>query len=434
MDYIDLYNKLIINPSIEQQVFKIATEIRKEKKYFEVERDTGVSASLVGAIHQLESGRNFKTHLHNGDPLSRKTRRIPAGRPSGKPPFTWLESAIDAIDYDNLTLSTSKAEQCKSAVKYNGLGYEKYGVVSPYGFSGSQFYKRGKYVSDGRYSSRTVSTQIGVCVILKEIERLDRLNIEPVPVKPLLPVTEGTVVVTNKLGDDITPITSPRGIAPNIISEPPPKIYLPILPMVVPKPIITKFVQPKPFTKISKYLTVGQFTKNGQRKFVSQKHYLACKDLAEALDEVREFYGKRLIITSGIRTLKQNRAAGGVSNSYHVTSCAADVIVSGVSNYRVFDDYNDVWQGGLGRYSNGTTHFDLGSNRRWDWSGRAGLPKTEEESIALIKSLEEQASTVPVQVFGRGKVVLQTKRGEIVIKPNINLYVGDVIIASDISS
>lgn len=420
MDYIDLYNRLVINPSVAQQVFQIATEIRKEKRYFEVEQDSGVSASLVGAIHQLESGRNFNTHLHNGDPLNSKTRRSPVGRPLGKPPFTWLESAIDAVDYDDLTLSSSKAEQCKSAIKYNGLGYEKHGVVSPYGFAGSQFYKRGKYTSDGKYNPRTVSTQIGVCLILKEIERLDKLAIPPMPIKPISPVTEGTIVVFNR------------------IVEAPPKTNPPFTPV---KPTV-KFIQPKPSDKISKYLTVGQFTKNGSRKFVSQKHFQACEDLAIALDRVQAFYGKRLIITSGIRTPTQNRAAGGVSNSMHLTTnarCAADIRINGVSGYKIFDDFDNAWVGGLGRYNTGIVHLDLGINRRWDHSGRAGLPTTDSESFAYgehdHEHEEEHASVFPVYKSASKKdFTLKTKRESIVIKPNVNMYVGDVILSSTLHS
>ena len=177
MDYIDLYNRIIISPGIAQEVNIIATGIRKELRYLEVEEKTGVNASLVGAIHQLESSRNFLTHLHNGDSLLRKTRRSPVGRPPGKAPFTWLNSAIDAVKYDSLTTSDSKAEQCEASISYNGLGYERRGIVSPYGFSGSQFYTRGKYTADGVYNSRVVSKQIGVCVILKEIERLEKLEL-----------------------------------------------------------------------------------------------------------------------------------------------------------------------------------------------------------------------------------------------------------------
>ena len=41
----------------------------------------GIPWWFVGAIHMLESGFTFTRHLHNGDPLSARTVRVPAGRP-----------------------------------------------------------------------------------------------------------------------------------------------------------------------------------------------------------------------------------------------------------------------------------------------------------------------------------------------------------------
>jgi lysozyme family protein len=414
MDYIDLYNKIIISPSIAQEVNIIATGIRKEPRYLQVEEKTGVNASLVGAIHQLESDRNFLTHLHNGDSLLRKTRKAPAGRPPGKAPFTWLNSAIDAVKYDSLTTSDSKAEQCQASVEYNGLGYERKGIVSPYGFNGSQFYAKGKYTADGVYNSKIVSKQIGVCVILKEIERLEKLELTPSPEK----VAEAP------------PKTNP---APATVPLPELKKLDPTNPTKAPTAV---WKHPISSAKLSTYFTVGEFTKGNTRKFTNENQYEKCKALALALDDVREFYGKPITITSGIRTPEQNKAAGGVLNSQHVINCAADVIVKSVSNYQVFDDYNGTWANGLGRYSNGTTHFDLrGYNARWDWSGRAGLPKTEDEAIALINKVEEagEAYTQLFPSYLNTKADHNTKSNEKLsdifdkTKQSHNNYVGDVI-------
>jgi hypothetical protein len=351
MDYIDLYNKIIISPSIAQEVNAIATRIRKEPRYLEVEEETGVNANLVGAIHQLESGRNFKTHLHNGDSLLRKTRRSPAGRPLGKPPFTWLNSAIDAVKYTALTTSDSKAGQCQASVKYNGLGYERKGVVSK---------------------------QIGVCVILKEIERLEKLELTFPPKK--------IVEAPHKVNQISVPVPLPelKKLDPNNPTKAPVSGFK------------TVWKHPVSSVRLATYFTVGEFTRGNTRKFTNEGQYEKCKALALALDDVREFYGKPITITSGLRTPTQNRAAGGVSNSQHLStngSCAADLVVKGVSNYQVFDDYDGTWVGGLGRYSprNGTVHFDLrGFQARWDWSGRAGLPKTEDGAVALFEKLEKE--------------------------------------------
>jgi lysozyme family protein len=455
MDYIDLYNRIIISPGIAQEVNIIATGIRKEPRYLKVEEETGVNASLVGAIHQLESDRNFLTHLHNGDSLLRKTRKAPAGRPPGKPPFTWLNSAIDAVKYDDLTTSDSKAEQCQSSIVYNGLGYERKGIVSPYGFSGSQFYTRGKYTGDGVFNASTVSKQVGVCVILKEIERLEKLELAFPPEKVAVPAQakDKTTVISNRVGVTNYPGYSidSRGVR---IVEAPPKTDP--TPVSVPLPELNKLNSVNPIktstsgfktvwkhpvssAKLSTYFTVGEFTRGNTRKFTSEGQYEKCKALAFALDDVREFYGKPITITSGLRTPAQNKAAGGVPNSQHLStngSCAADLIVKGISNYQVFDDYNGTWVNGLGRYSNGTTHFDLrGYSARWDWSGRAGLPKTEEEAIALFKKIEKEGG-IYTQLFPaylNTKANYNTKANEKLTdifdktKQSHNNYIGDVI-------
>jgi lysozyme family protein len=50
---------------------------------------------------------------------------------------------------------------------YNGLGYRSYGVASPYLWSFSNHYDRGKFVSDGKWSSTARSQQCGAAVMLK---------------------------------------------------------------------------------------------------------------------------------------------------------------------------------------------------------------------------------------------------------------------------
>ena len=385
MDYITLYNKMVVNLPAQVEASIIAESIRAEPRYKTVQNSTGVSSDLIGVLHYMESGGDFSTHLYNGDSLKYRTVNFPEGRPlEGKPPFSWESSATDAIIYDNVTKSLVKAEQCQSAIRYNGTGYEKRGIVSPYGFGGTNFYKRGKYVEDGVYSSTAVSDQVGACVILKELERLEaykqskELPLQLPVQKYNFPIgVEGYPADVNK--SKTSPLPLPLVILP---------IQVPANPTL--KPTVV-FRQPDPSDYLSKYFTVGEFNKNGSRQFTSQRHLDACKRLALALDDVRNRYRRPVYIRSGIRTPANNEAAGGASGSYHLTTnqkCAADIVVKGISNRKVFADYNGTWMGGLGLYSteNGTTHFDLGeiytfdkdnkvnikrSERRWDWSDRA---------------------------------------------------------------
>ncbi len=46
---------------------------------------------------------------------------------------------------------------------------------------------------------------------------------------------------------------------------------------------------------------------------------------SNVLDPLREAYGKPIVVTSGYRSEKLNRAVGGVKNSQHLTGCAADI-------------------------------------------------------------------------------------------------------------
>lgn len=52
------------------------------------------------------------------------------------------------------------------------------------------------------------------------------------------------------------------------------------------------------------------------------------------LDPLREAYGKPITVTSGYRCKELNRAVGGVSNSQHVSGCAADITVNSRSGNR----------------------------------------------------------------------------------------------------
>jgi lysozyme family protein len=127
---------------------------------------------FIAAIHSLESSLNFKCHLHNGDSLNDRTIHIPINRPyEGNPPFSWAESALDALQYKNLDSWTNwtipgvlyKLEE------YNGWGYREYHkhVLTPYLWSGSNHYSKGKYVKDGHFSEIAISQQIGGALIIK---------------------------------------------------------------------------------------------------------------------------------------------------------------------------------------------------------------------------------------------------------------------------
>jgi len=132
----------------------------------------------VAAAHSLESGMSWTAHLHNGDTLARRTTHVPAGRPAtGSPPFTWEESARDALTMPPHSLQsvpTWEIERCLYEwERYNGFGYVKHRINSPYLWSFTTLYDRGKYVSDGRFDASAVSQQCGVVAIAKSIAEIE---------------------------------------------------------------------------------------------------------------------------------------------------------------------------------------------------------------------------------------------------------------------
>lgn len=158
--------------------------IASRRAYEQVESGTGVPWYVVAAIHNLESTLNFRTHLHNGDPLTAKTVRVPSGRPrQGNPPFTWMESAQDALRYRGIAgISDWNIPRiCFVLEGYNGWGYRLYHshVKSPYLWSFSNQYIKGKYTDDGKWSDEAVSDQIGGMVLLKFMSIIGVISIRP---------------------------------------------------------------------------------------------------------------------------------------------------------------------------------------------------------------------------------------------------------------
>jgi lysozyme family protein len=91
----------------------------------------------------MAASLNFNRHLHNGDPLTARTVQVPAGRPkTGEPPFTWEESATDALMLEKLDQweDWSVPGTLYKLEQYNGWGYRLAhpDVKSPYGKPGEK--------------------------------------------------------------------------------------------------------------------------------------------------------------------------------------------------------------------------------------------------------------------------------------------------------
>lgn len=141
------------------------------RRYESVTRATDVPWFFIGLIHGLEASYNFRAHLHNGDaPLSQRTRQVPAGRPKAwTAPYDWEASAVDALKLMSFAGATdwSLERTLYRLEAYNGFGYRRLGVPTPYLWSFSNHYDVGKFVADGSFNPRAKSQQCGAATTLK---------------------------------------------------------------------------------------------------------------------------------------------------------------------------------------------------------------------------------------------------------------------------
>lgn len=198
-EYEDLYSRMEIRLDklsiVETNTDKI---LQNKSRYEAVGAPLHIPWYFVGIIHSMESGRNFSRHLHNGDPLTGRTIQVPRGRPkTGNPPFTWEESAIDALKSHKLNQvgEWSLPRILYEFERYNGWGYRMRHphVFSPYLWSFSNHYTKGKYIADGTWSETAVSQQIGAVVFLRRLEERNELS----PFSVLPSVTEPFFTYSN---------------------------------------------------------------------------------------------------------------------------------------------------------------------------------------------------------------------------------------------
>jgi lysozyme family protein len=171
-EYISLWKSCEIKPAYESALNDSVDIIKSNKdRYIKVSDETGVPWYLIAIIHGMEGSFNFRTHLHNGDPLTAPTINVPAGRPrEGFPPFKWEESAVDALHYDEATgiQSWDLPTIVWFLEGFNGWGYRTGAgrnttpkERSAYIYSGTIHYEKGKYVEDGSFDPDFASNQVG---------------------------------------------------------------------------------------------------------------------------------------------------------------------------------------------------------------------------------------------------------------------------------
>lgn len=173
-EYETLFKTCEPRESYRSIINKYVSQLKDEdnrKRYAEVANAVCAPWYFIAIIHAMEASFNFRAHLHNGDPLSRKTWQVPANRPPvWNPPNDWASSAIDAIKYDGFADQT---DWSLAATLYRWEGYNGWRsrtlhkINTPYLWSFSNHYTKGKYVRDNVWDPDAVSKQCGGAVMFK---------------------------------------------------------------------------------------------------------------------------------------------------------------------------------------------------------------------------------------------------------------------------
>ena len=174
-EYDNLFNSCIVRDKHITNLDHTISIITDNKgRYLNVSEKSGnnIPWYFIATIHSMEASLNFNCHLHNGDSLARRTTHVPKGRPIlGSPLYSWEESALDALHLKNLDSwsNWTISGMLYKLEEYNGWGYRRHhpDVLSPYLWSGSNHYTSGKYISDGTFSKKAISKQIGGALIIK---------------------------------------------------------------------------------------------------------------------------------------------------------------------------------------------------------------------------------------------------------------------------
>lgn len=170
-------------PSFQAAARKFAKRAMEHKYEYEqiaaeVSRKTGhhVPWWFIPLVHERECVRgvdNWTCNIAQGCKYSVKCNVIPHSGPFS----SFLEAAVDALivqaPHAGKWTNWSGGGVMTIAEAYNGTGYARMGKSSPYIWSGTDQYVRGKYVADHKYDPNAVDTQLGVAISLKALMELD---------------------------------------------------------------------------------------------------------------------------------------------------------------------------------------------------------------------------------------------------------------------
>jgi lysozyme family protein len=176
-EYTNLLANMVIASEREAELdarAKVILARAENEDYAAVSAETGVPKLWAMASFEREAGSDYRLSPAQGDPWDEVSRNVPRGR---GPFASWADAAIDAYRLDGLdkvgAANWTWARGCYYGELFNGFGYRSHGVNTPYLWSWSNNYRRGKYTADGEWSLSTIDQQCGMIPLIVALLKLD---------------------------------------------------------------------------------------------------------------------------------------------------------------------------------------------------------------------------------------------------------------------
>ena len=148
--------------------------VAAKDRYQAVARNTGVPWYVIAVIHEREASQRWDASLAQGDPWAHVSVHVPSGR---GPFASWEAAARDALTecppHAAAWQDWTPGGAMTLLEQYNGLGYARMELPSPYIWAGTDQYRSGKYVGDGRFAPDVVDTQLGCAGLLLAMTEID---------------------------------------------------------------------------------------------------------------------------------------------------------------------------------------------------------------------------------------------------------------------
>ena len=172
------WSAMRVDPALAATLDAVAARLiapATKTRYRIVAAQTSVPWFAIAVIHERESSQSWAANLAQGDPWNAVSVHVP----KGQGPFDcWEDAAVNALTrcppYAAHWADWSIGGALTLLEEYNGLGYARRGVPSPYLWAATDQYKSGKYIADGHYDPNAVDHQLGCAALLARMAAADQ--------------------------------------------------------------------------------------------------------------------------------------------------------------------------------------------------------------------------------------------------------------------